>query len=298
MHSEFLQLNTKVDSLRRTLVAVLAKELSPHLRPAHTMAPTPTIVPVITTTVSMSPVVSIAASVSTQVTASFETSLTTPIATVSVFSSHTATRVPSPTVSVSSSPTASASCSPTASASSSPTASASFSPTIFASASPTTSVFSSPTVSASSSPTVFVSASPTNSVSPNPSAQSASLHPPQVINEAAIPIGRDITIDLSGQQLMSLPDLTKVFNKSCSRRNMAANLIRALVDEETRKQSNVSGRGKDMLDPVVVSYVKNMCFQFYPLRGSEKEVDEWGKCIVSIDESSRRLKNKPPKQKQ
>ena len=94
---------------------------------------------------------------------------------------------------------------------------------------------------------------------------------------------------------MSLPDLTKVFNKSCSRRNMAANLIRALMDEETRKQSNVSGRGKDILDP---SYVRNMCFQFYPLSGSEKEADEWGKCIVFIDESSRRLKNKPPKQKQ
>ena len=246
MHSEFLQLNTKVDSLRRNLVAVLAKELSLHLRPAQTMAPTPIIVPVITTTVSMSPVVSIAANVPTQVTASFKTSLTTPIATVSVFSSHTVTRVPSLTVSV------------------------------------------------SSSLTVFVSASPTNSVSSSPSvtpsAQSTSLQPPQDINEAAIPIGRDV---LSGQQLMSLPNLTKVFIKSCSRRNMAAN---SLV--ETRKQSNVSGRGRDMLDPVVVSYVKNMCFQFYPLHGSEKEVDEWGKCIVSIDESSRRLKNKPPKQKQ
>ena len=269
MHSDFLQLNTKVDSMRRTLAAVLAKELSPHLRPAHTMAPTPTIVPLITTNVSTSPVASIAANVPTQITA-FETSLTTPIATVSMFSSHTASRAPSPTVSVSPSPT------------------------VFVSASPT--------ISVSPSPTVFVSASPTISVSPSPiatpSAQSASLQPPQVINEAAIPIGRDITIDLSGEQLMSLPDLTKVFNKSCSRRNMGANLIRALVDKETRKQSNVSGRGKDMLDPVVVSYVRNMCFQFYPLSGSEKEADEWRKCVVSIDESSRRLKNKPPKQKQ
>ena len=286
MHSDFLQLNTKVDSMRRTLAAVLAKELSPHLRPAHTMAPTPTIVPLITTTVSTSPVASIAVNVPTQITASFETSLTTPIATVSMFSSHTVSRAPSPTVSVSSSPTVFVSASPT----------------ISVSPSPTVLVSASPTISVSPSPTVLVSASPTISVSPSPtatpSAQSASLQPPQVINEAAIPIGRDITIDLSGQQLMSLPDLTKVFNKSCSRRNMGANLIRALVDKETRKQSNVSGRGKDMLDPVVVSYVRNMCFQFYPLSGSEKEADEWGKCIVSIDESSRRLKNKPPKQKQ
>ena len=302
MHSDFLQLNTKVDSMRRTLAAVLAKELSPHLRPAHTMAPTPTIVPLITTNVSTSPVASIAANVPTQITASFETSLTTPVATVSMFSSHTASRAPSPTVSVSSSPTVFVSASPTTSVSPSPTVFVSASPTISVSPSPTVLVSASPTNSVSPSPTVLVSASPTISVSPSPiatpSAQSASLQPSQVINEAAIPIGRDITIDLSGQQLMSLPDLTKVFNKSCSRRNMGANLIRALVDKETRKQSNVLGRGKDMLDPVVVSYVRNMCFQFYPLSGSEKEADEWGKCVVSIDESSRRLKNKPPKQKQ
>ena len=78
---------------------------------------------------------------------------------------------------------------------------------------------------------------------------------------------------------------------------MAANLVRALFDEDTRKQCNVSGRGKEMLDLVAVAFVKNECFQFFLLSGSEKQEDEWGKCVIFIDESSRRLRNKLRKQK-
>ena len=44
-----------------------------------------------------------------------------------------------------------------------------------------------------------------------PSAQAAISQPSEVINESGIPIGRDITIDMSGQQFMSLYDLTKIF---------------------------------------------------------------------------------------
>ena len=43
--------------------------------------------------------------------------------------------------------------------------------------------------------------------------------------------------------------------------------------------------------------MKNICFQFFPLGGGEKRADEWNKCTVAIDESHRRLKNKPRKTK-
>jgi len=202
-----------VDSLRRTIAAVLARELSPHLKPSSVLIPTPTIVPKITTSISTSPVVTISTSVSTQVTPI----LTSPLNQAPMNTTARSVEATVATVSV----------------------------------------------STNSSTTPIIVDAPT-------SAQSASPQPPEVVNETVIPIGRDLTNDTSGQQLMSLPDLTKMFNKSCSRRNMAANLVRALVDEETRKQSNVSGRGKDMLDPVVISYVKNMCFQFFPLSGADK----------------------------
>ena len=79
---------------------------------------------------------------------------------------------------------------------------------------------------------------------------------------------------------------------------MAVHLVRILFNEDTRIQSNVSGRcGKDMLDPLIIRYIKNVCFQFFPLNGGEKRSDEWNKCIVAIDESNRRLKNKPRKTK-
>ena len=48
-----------------------------------------------------------------------------------------------------------------------------------------------------------------------------------------------------------------------------------LVDEDTHINSNVSGRGNDMLDPVIV---KKVSFQFLSLTGSEKMSEEWGKC--------------------
>jgi len=79
---------------------------------------------------------------------------------------------------------------------------------------------------------------------------------------------------------------------------MAVNLIRRLFDKDTRIKSNVSGHGKEMLDPVLVNYAKTICFQFFPLNSSEKVVEEWNKCIIYIDKSSQRLKNKPNKKEQ
>ena len=84
--------------------------------------------------------------------------------------------------------------------------------------------------------------------------------------------------------------------KSCSRRNFAVKLARKLFDEGTRKQSNVHGKlGKLKLNPVLIDYIKSLCFQFYPLQESQTEKVEWGKCVIAVDESNRRLNNKPNK---
>ena len=59
------------------------------------------------------------------------------------------------------------------------------------------------------------------SVTPTPSQLS---HSPTPTNGLDIPLERDITSDTSGQQLVSVPELTAIFNKSCSRRNMAVKM--------------------------------------------------------------------------
>ena len=86
-----------------------------------------------------------------------------------------------------------------------------------------------------------------------------------------------------------------MFNKSCSRRNFATNLVRCLFTVEERIQSNVNGRGKNMLNPSLMKYVKEKSFEFFPLDSGEKMNEKWAECVVSIDEANRRLKNKPSK---
>ena len=81
---------------------------------------------------------------------------------------------------------------------------------------------------------------------------------------------------------------------SCSRCNFAVNLERNIFDEDTKKLSNVAGKlGKLKMNPVSIEYVKSLTFQYYPLEPFEKEKKEWNNCVVTIDESNRRLNNKP-----
>ena len=83
---------------------------------------------------------------------------------------------------------------------------------------------------------------------------------------------------------------------SCSRRNFAVNLVRNIFDEDTRKLSNVAGKlGKLKMNPVLMEYIKSVTFQYYSLEPFEKEKKEWHNCVVAIDESNRRLNNKPKK---
>lgn len=81
-----------------------------------------------------------------------------------------------------------------------------------------------------------------------------------------------------------------------TRRSLAAALVNELVDTETRLKSNVRGRGKDQLDPKIIAYVKNKCFELHP---SDRESDmkkDWEDCIVAIDDKGRELKRKLKKQ--
>lgn len=89
--------------------------------------------------------------------------------------------------------------------------------------------------------------------------------------------------------LLPSSQLTSIFLKSKTRRNFAALLVKRLFDVETRLKSNVSGRGKEQLDPEIIKYVKAKAFEFYECPQSDIK-EEWAKCVVSIDEKSRALK--------
>ena len=95
-------------------------------------------------------------------------------------------------------------------------------------------------------------------------------------------------------EYLSQSELTQVFMKSCSRKNMAVLMTRRLFSQEIRMSSNVSGRNKKQLNPQVMEFIHRKVFLFFP----STQVDtskEWADCIVAVDESSRRLKNKPSK---
>ena len=99
------------------------------------------------------------------------------------------------------------------------------------------------------------------------------------------------SLEEADSELIPSSDLTPIFVKSCSRRNFATRIICYLVDFDTRKRSNVHGRGKEQLDPQVVKYAKVKCFEYFPCPASAMK-EEWSMCVIAIDESCRRL-NKP-----
>jgi len=101
--------------------------------------------------------------------------------------------------------------------------------------------------------------------------------------------------DLKLEGLISQEKLSQLFCKSCSRPNFAVNLVRELFSEDIRKISNVSGRGKKRLDEEKMAYIKATVFQFHPCPQAEKISEKWKECVIMIDESNRRLVNKPKK---
>ena len=117
---------------------------------------------------------------------------------------------------------------------------------------------------------------------------------PVEVNEVEI---TNASVEIANTSTESAPaDVVPIYVKSCSRRNFAVLLIRCLIDKEVRRRSNVTGKGKEKLDPDVVQYVKAKSFEYYPCQATDIK-KEWSLCIISIDESCRRLnkatKNSP-----
>ena len=108
----------------------------------------------------------------------------------------------------------------------------------------------------------------------------------------------EFLLSLLGRELIHPSVLCPILMKFKTRRSLAAALVNELVDTETRRNSNVRGRGKDPLDPKIIAYVKKKCFKLHP---SDKESDmkkDWEDCIISIDDKGRELKRKLKKQQQ
>ena len=108
------------------------------------------------------------------------------------------------------------------------------------------------------------------------------------IANSSIDIANTSTESTAELALLPPADMVPIYVKSCSRRNFAVLLIRRLVDKDVRRRSNVNGKGKEKLDPAIVKYVKSQCFEYYPCQAVEVK-KEWANCIISIDESCRRL---------
>ena len=108
------------------------------------------------------------------------------------------------------------------------------------------------------------------------------------ITNASIEIA-NTSIESGGETgFLTSADVVPIFVKSCSRRNFVVLLIRRLIDKEVRRRSNVTSKGKERMDPDVVQYVKTKCFEYYPCQATDIK-KEWSLCIISFDESSRRL---------
>ena len=90
-------------------------------------------------------------------------------------------------------------------------------------------------------------------------------------------------------ELLSLAEITPIFTKSRNRSNFAALLVKRLFDMPTRMRSNVSGRGKEKLDPEIIAYIKAKAFEYYKCNASEVK-NQWAKCVTAIDDKSRALK--------
>ena len=84
--------------------------------------------------------------------------------------------------------------------------------------------------------------------------------------------------------------------KCKTRRTLAAALVAELFDKETRLQSNVRGRGKKALDPNIIDFVQQKCFELFPSTGDSE--DEWNRCVITIDEKARELKRQLKRKKE
>ena len=79
---------------------------------------------------------------------------------------------------------------------------------------------------------------------------------------------------------------------SCSIGNFAVNLVKRVFKQEELVNRNCRGsRGKEALNASKLATVKAYCFKLYPTPPGLKE-QQWGKCVIAIDEFLRRRKKK------
>ena len=76
------------------------------------------------------------------------------------------------------------------------------------------------------------------------------------------------------RELLSSSEITPIYVKSKNRNNFAALLVESLFDVPTRPKSNVTGRGKEHLDPEIMQYIKAKDFEFYKCLASEVK-EKW-----------------------
>ena len=98
-----------------------------------------------------------------------------------------------------------------------------------------------------------------------------------------------VTIKPYSRELLSSAEITPIYTKSKNRHNFAALLVKHLFDVHTRMRSNVSGCGKEKLDPDIMVYIKAKVFEHYECNPSEVK-KEWARCVTAIDEKSRALR--------
>ena len=67
-------------------------------------------------------------------------------------------------------------------------------------------------------------------------------------------VGAEVHIE--SDNLVPHSVIVNTFTKAKNRNHFAALLVGKLFDEETRVKSNVRGRGKEQLDPIIMEYVK------------------------------------------
>ena len=84
------------------------------------------------------------------------------------------------------------------------------------------------------------------------------------ISAKATPILSSLEESSEGD-LLSHSQLTQIFMKSCSRKNMAVLMTRQLFSPEVRMSSNVSGRKKKQLDPKIIHFIRRKAFLFFSL---------------------------------
>ena len=83
--------------------------------------------------------------------------------------------------------------------------------------------------------------------------------------------------------------------KHKSRRTLAAGLVQQLVDIDTWLKSNVIGdKKKKALDPDIMAYVEEKCFEYHPFKPSvDKDYKTaWQECVTTIDGRARDIKRR------